>query len=551
MHAYRAQMQLFVYAKKSLQPRITNVQQSVENTGFLHVFPNKGGILVTMQVDGTSLAFISCHLSAHEGVKHCEERNASIYEIFGGVRAGDVRFDVAEQSHHLFWMGDMNYRTTYDSEHLPANTKKNIKTMNSTAATPGTSGSASPAPRKHAHEDSEEEEEAEEDGDKAGEKARKKKEWTANRRQTMEMIVQERWGDILALDELNREIKAGRVFDGFTALQPHWPPTFKRTRQNAINHAMAMGALKPNPLLKDKNQRSSSRMWVLGAEDAAAEIAVGRFYDDKRMPSYTDRILSHSMPAFSPPVPLFFDSCERPPSSDHKPVRAGYELNLTKGHAGLLVDKQLLRWKGTVSKKTSGSRSDAHVLRLTLSQLRGENLEEMDAAMFGGGSDPYIVLTADPPGAMLHKGTLSGAYDGITSKVVKHDLNPVWKEDMHCMLSSIDLAGLCRTSSLILSVWDQDTMNADDLIGVCSIPLKDIIHSHTQGNDLFFKKTLHSNTEVMGSLMGKVTIDGDFKDLIIAYNKLESERGNSDTFIPLDEALRMADHTHGCACTLS
>jgi hypothetical protein len=65
-HAQRGQMQLFVFAKKALQSRISNVQFSVENTGFLHVFPNKGGILVTMQVDGTKLAFISCHLTAHE-----------------------------------------------------------------------------------------------------------------------------------------------------------------------------------------------------------------------------------------------------------------------------------------------------------------------------------------------------------------------------------------------------------------------------------------------------------------------------------------------------
>lgn len=83
-------MQLFVFAKKSIQSRVSNVEFSVENTGFLHLFPNKvrlinlltlqyplmlsllifislqGGILVTLHVDGTKLAFISCHLAAHE-----------------------------------------------------------------------------------------------------------------------------------------------------------------------------------------------------------------------------------------------------------------------------------------------------------------------------------------------------------------------------------------------------------------------------------------------------------------------------------------------------
>ena len=40
-HAHRAQMQLFVFAKKSIQSRVSGVEFSVENTGFLHLFPNK------------------------------------------------------------------------------------------------------------------------------------------------------------------------------------------------------------------------------------------------------------------------------------------------------------------------------------------------------------------------------------------------------------------------------------------------------------------------------------------------------------------------------
>ena len=40
-HCYRAQLQLYVFARKTLAPRISNVEQSIENTGFLHVFPNK------------------------------------------------------------------------------------------------------------------------------------------------------------------------------------------------------------------------------------------------------------------------------------------------------------------------------------------------------------------------------------------------------------------------------------------------------------------------------------------------------------------------------
>ena len=107
-------MQLIVYAKESLAKYITNIEQSAENTGFLHVFPNKGGLCVSFHVHGTSLAFISCHLTAHEGVKNCCFRNESTKEILGGVRSGDKRFDPSAKTHHTFWMGDMNYRITFD-----------------------------------------------------------------------------------------------------------------------------------------------------------------------------------------------------------------------------------------------------------------------------------------------------------------------------------------------------------------------------------------------------------------------------------------------------
>lgn len=132
-HCYRAQLQLYVFAKETLRHRISGVEQSIENTGFLHVFPNKGGILITCIVDGTKLAFVSCHLTAHEGVHHCEQRNASIVEILGGVRAGDKRIDITEQFHHVFWMGDMNYRVTFDGA-TPENTKKNIAVLNRVAS---------------------------------------------------------------------------------------------------------------------------------------------------------------------------------------------------------------------------------------------------------------------------------------------------------------------------------------------------------------------------------------------------------------------------------
>ena len=98
-------MQLLVFCRREIFFAIKSVEESGENTGFLSIFPNKGGQCITLVVGQTSLAFISCHLAAHEGPKKCLQRNESVEEILGGVRSGDRRFDPTLTFHHTFWMG--------------------------------------------------------------------------------------------------------------------------------------------------------------------------------------------------------------------------------------------------------------------------------------------------------------------------------------------------------------------------------------------------------------------------------------------------------------
>ena len=78
------------------------------------MFPNKGGLCISLNIYGTFLTFVSCHLTAHEGAKKCQMRNDSVVEILGGIRSGwDKRFDPSITSHHTIVMGDLNYRTTF------------------------------------------------------------------------------------------------------------------------------------------------------------------------------------------------------------------------------------------------------------------------------------------------------------------------------------------------------------------------------------------------------------------------------------------------------
>ena len=84
-HVKRFEMQLFVFANKR-KVTVSNVELVAENTGFFHLFPNKGGLCASMIINhNTSLAFVSAHLAAHEGEKKMKLRNENVAEIFDGL----------------------------------------------------------------------------------------------------------------------------------------------------------------------------------------------------------------------------------------------------------------------------------------------------------------------------------------------------------------------------------------------------------------------------------------------------------------------------------
>ena len=131
----------------------------------------------------------------------------------------------------------------------------------------------------------------------------------------------------------------------------------------------------------------------------------------------------------------------------------------------------------------------------------------------GGGSDPYIVIHTDPPSVLIGDHNSPGV---VKSRTIMHDLNPDWGKDvLHLNLNTHDVGGLSRNAHLIISVWDYDRFNDDDLIGVCSIPLKTLLgqlavnykKSSTQG--FAFREPLHSNGSINGYLSGTITLSSD------------------------------------------
>lgn len=358
------------------------------------------------------------------------------------------------------------------------------------------------------------------------------------------MISKEQWTELLEMDELNREIKSGRVLNEFVALQPSFPPTFKRTRNQAIpartNHGLLKWSLRRGSVSVDDAYVASAT-----AAQAAEDRSVAEFYHEKRYPSFTDRILYKSMKTFEGQVRNeFFTSCETAMSSDHKPVRAGFEINLTKGRTDIFVHRQVV---GT--RKTRGGSK----LRLLVSDLKGKDLEEMDSQLFGGGSDPYIVVTTDPPSLLLQRDKIRDYFEGVKSSVIKHDLNPMWKETLSLNLASIDLEGLARNATVIFSVWDEDRYNADDLIGSVHIPLRVILQAIASNREFRFNEVLRSNSEVMGQLSGTIRMDGDLADILEEARVVSVEREHAAQFITLAAAEMEQTQLNqgGCGCTVN
>lgn len=271
-----------------------------------------------------------------------------------------------------------------------------------------------------------------------------------NMKEVFRQIKECNYAAILAKDELNRELSANRVLMGFTALQPDFNPTFKRKRRL---------------VLRDEDKEKEGH-------------TVADYYDHKRMPSFTDRILYHSLPAFTSKLsPLLFDSCEATDSSDHKPVFAKFILETHGGVNDITVPRAMLNYVKN-SNKHIKMHAD-HFTEYRITDLKGYNLSEMDLALFGvgGKSDPYVRITVDPPNAICRPNSK------LESRVIKHELNPNWgKEELSVVCWGADKVGIATNVHLLISVWDWDLGNPHDLIGTCAVPLSVVIAVSSASN---------------------------------------------------------------------
>jgi hypothetical protein len=288
---------------------------------------------------------------------------------------------------------------------------------------------------------------------------------------------------------------------GFKALQPNFPPTFKRKKLDKGKRDMdsPVGRESPSNIFSNKYTYCTLPFdFAYGDAELTNDVEISEFYDPKRIPSFTDRILYCTLPGLANCISAQdFTSCEEVMSSDHKPVRASFLITEepSKEMAHHFIDEKF--W----------FRTDQHV-EIVFSDMKGTGLTEMDPQAFGGLSDPYIVISCNDP-KLVHKNASI-----IKSDIIYHNLNPVWNDSLNVVLDICAADGIKHWNHLFMSIWDYDAVSADDLIGMVSFQLVDVMNklqrACNNGDDsgsFAFKEILLANGREQGSIEGKVSFN--------------------------------------------
>ena len=122
------EMRLVLLVKQKIESWISNMMANTEATGIMHLMNNKGGIITTLNILGSPIAFVSSHLNAHQG--NVTRRNEDFEAICTVDKVAEAPFDLCSAYHHIIWAGDLNYRIelTYDQV-VEATEKKDFDSL--------------------------------------------------------------------------------------------------------------------------------------------------------------------------------------------------------------------------------------------------------------------------------------------------------------------------------------------------------------------------------------------------------------------------------------
>jgi hypothetical protein len=270
---------------------------------------NKGAVGLPLQIHDTSICFVTCHLpSDSKGQSKLSKRNASAHSILRELILApeDVGFDLHLQHDHVMVFGDLNYRM--DSE-----------------ASGGGMGSLSGVAVACLIEKSDMQDDPN---------------WMARRYNLMRshkdalfpsieeirilkaarMHSRGAWSSVLRADELRAIMADGDAFADFEEPMPCFPPSYKRRK--GLEEGNCGDYTDPLEIVKGFSNTGEVQNELSPDLDPKAAAQAQKISAKKlRPPSYTDRILTHSLPDRQNRMTVqAYDICDRLRISDHRAV---------------------------------------------------------------------------------------------------------------------------------------------------------------------------------------------------------------------------------------
>jgi len=366
------QMRLAVFVKKELVPRIRSVKVGSKATGLGNLVGNKGGLLVHIELEnGETISFVSCHLAAHEQPKFLQARNHMVPEILEGVwidcaekpkcalpvvtDVNSTLFDAGTEvinkmkgtsrtvfektsgafqgatgarlaigtgmaprknqapelldvATHVFFFGDLNYRldpgkvvgnewdTHWDKTAPETTAAKSAKKYDVDDVPLSKFPAARPVAQPGMIEAESDDEVTESSPFQIGRAA------------IIESVGAQKFDQLVKADQLIKSMKEGKVFANFHEMPLKFFPTFKRAS---------------NKSKEGKGKKAPAQ------EQSVAEPGSAEYYNEKRVPSWCDRVLLHSLTGAEDSCsPLEYGARHDVPTSDHAPVYARFRVQL-------------------------------------------------------------------------------------------------------------------------------------------------------------------------------------------------------------------------------
>ena len=192
--------------------------------------------------------------------------------------------------------------------------------------------------------------------------------------------------------------------------------------------------------------------------------------------SYTDRILFTSAEHLEDKFkPLVYEPCPDFATSDHKPIRGAFEIQLngTSSASSSPKAKQQHR-KHNNDDDDESNLTDP--VSLTFRNMKCQDLPPMDV---DGSADPYVMFVCDPVDLVQDdrppkEQKLQGTFQWPRTSYLKKTLNPVWEERVKLCIPP-QAADRMNGAMLLVTIMDYDLSSQDDIMSTLALNLQELV----------------------------------------------------------------------------